>query len=51
MDAANFYYPPDPRQTGVRFSRNFAIESPFPTEKFNGAGFKREEEVDFSLVR
>jgi len=50
-DAVNFYYPPDPRQTGVRFSRNFAIESPFPREKFNGAGFKREEEVDFSLVR
>lgn len=50
-DPVNFYYPPDPRQTGVRFARNFALESPFPREKFNGAGFKREKEVDFSLVR
>jgi uncharacterized Fe-S center protein len=50
-DPVNFYYPPDPRQTGVRFSRNFAIQNPFPREKFDGNGFNRVKEVDFSLVR
>jgi uncharacterized protein len=47
----NFYYPPDPRQVGIRFAGNFAIENPFPKDKFNGNGFNRVKEVDFSKVR
>ena len=50
-EAHKFFYPPDPREAGIRFSRNFAIQNPFPRERFDGRGFKRAGEVDFSLVR
>jgi hypothetical protein len=43
-------FPPDPRPAGVRFQRLYSKLHPYPYERYEGKGFKREEEVDLDRV-
>ncbi len=43
-------FPPDPRPVGVRFQRLYDKLHPFPYERYDGAGFLREKEVDLKRV-
>lgn len=41
----------DTRPAGTRFLSLFRKDDPFPRDRFNGQGFRREERVDFDRVR
>ena len=43
-------FPPDPRPVGTRFRKLFAKLQPFPYERYNGHGFRREEKIDLDRV-
>jgi len=43
-------FPPDPRPAGVRFQHLYAKLHPYPYERYEGKGFKREDEVDLKKV-
>ena len=43
-------FPPDPRPAGVRFQHLYAKLQPFPYERYEGKGFKREDKVDLKHV-
>lgn len=43
-------FPPDPRPAGVRFQHLYAKLHPYPYERYEGKGFKREDKVDLKHV-
>jgi len=48
--AEDFAFSPDPRPVGLRFRDKFAKFSPFPSDRHDGKGFLREDEVDLGRV-
>lgn len=44
-------FPADTRPLGKRFEKLYAKEVPFPYERHNGQGFKREEEIDYQKLK
>jgi hypothetical protein len=53
VDAKNLTdvaFPPDPRAAGVRFQRLYSKLHPYPYERCEGKGFRREEQVDLDYV-
>ncbi len=50
--ATKYYgFTEDTRPGGARFKKLFSKEDPFPRDRFNGQGFKREEKIDFEKIR
>lgn len=46
----DFAFSPDSRLVGVRFRDKFAKFPPFPSDRYDGKGFLREDEVDLGRV-
>jgi len=49
-EMADFAFPPDPRPVGTRFREKYAKLQPFPSDRYEGNGFLREEEINLERV-
>jgi uncharacterized Fe-S center protein len=46
-----FGFSDDTRPVGQRFPSLYSVEDPFPRDRMDGKGFKREENIDFEKVK
>ena len=46
-----FGFSADTRPLGQRFANLYAKETPFPRDRYDGKGFKREDEVDYEKLK